>query len=350
MRFVWPEFLWLLAIAPLAAWFYVWLLRRRRQGALRFPSLGLLREANPGQAWRRHVPPAIFLVALVIGILASARPSAVITLPSQQRTIILAIDVSLSMRATDVQPSRIAAAQEAAKSFVKELPSDVKIGIVSFAGTASIVQTPTNNPEDLVAAIDRLQLDRQTAIGSGVVVSLAALFPEDAELNLESMVLGKRSGRSAEREAKKTEPKGEKKPFTPVDAGSNTSKAIILLTDGRRTTGPLPSDTARMAAERGIKVYTVGFGTTGGASVGIEGYSIFMAFDEETLKTIADITRAEYFHASTAEGLKKVYEDLSSRLVLQREYTEIAMLFAALAAVLLVVAAAFSLAWAPRSA
>jgi Ca-activated chloride channel family protein len=351
MRFVWPEFLWLLAIAPLAAWFYVWLLRRRRKSALRFPSLGLVHAAKPGNAWRRHVAPAIFLVALVAGILASARPSAVITLPSQQRTIILAIDVSLSMRATDVQPSRIVAAQEAAKSFVKELPSDVKIGIVSFAGTASIVQTPTNNTEDLVAAIDRLQLDRQTAIGSGVVVSLSALFPEDADLNLEAMVLGKRSGRSAEREAgKKSDPAKEKKAFTPVDPGSNTSKAIILLTDGRRTTGPLPSDTARMAAERGIKVYTVGFGTAAGASVGIEGYSIYMAFDEETLKTIADITRAEYFDASTAEGLKKVYQDLSSRLVLQREYTEIAMLFAALAATLLVVAAAFSLAWAPRGA
>lgn len=350
MKFVWPEFLWLLAIAPLAVAFYLW--RRRRKAALRFPSLGIVHAAKPGKAWRRHVAPAVFLLALVAGILAGARPSAVITLPSQQRTIILAIDVSLSMRATDVQPSRIVAAQEAARAFVKQLPSDVRIGIVSFAGTASIVQTPTNNTEDLVQAIDRLQLDRQTAIGSGVVVSLAALFPEDAELNLESMVLGKRSGRSAEREmaAKKAEPKGEKKAFTPVDPGSNTSKAIILLTDGRRTTGPLPSDTARMAAERGIKVYTVGFGTAQGASVGIEGYSIYMAFDEETLKTIADITRAEYFHASTAEGLKKVYEDLSSRLVLQREYTEIAMLFAALAAVLFVVAAAFSLAWAPRGA
>ena len=350
MKFVWPELLWLLAIAPLAVGFYVWLLRRRRKAALRFPSLGLLHAAQPGKAWRRHVAPAVFLLALLAGIFAGARPSAVITLPSQQRTIILAIDVSLSMRATDVQPSRIAAAQEAAKSFVQELPSDVRIGIVSFAGTAAVVQTPTNNKDELVAAIDRLQLDRQTAIGSGVVVSLAALFPEDADLNLESMVLGKRTGRSAEREAKKSEPPKEKKAFTPMDPGTNTSKAIILLTDGRRTTGPLPSDTARMAAERGIKVYTVGFGTTGGASVGIEGYSIFMAFDEETLRTIADITRAEYFHASTAAELKKVYEDLSSRLVLQREYTEIAMLFAALAAVLFVVAAAFSLAWAPRSA
>lgn len=350
MKFVWPELLWLLAVAPLAVGLYVWLLRRRRKAALRFPSLGLLHAAQPGKAWRRHVAPAVFLLALLAGIFAGARPSAVITLPSQQRTIILAIDVSLSMRATDVPPSRLVAAQEAAKSFVQELPSDVRIGIVSFAGTAAVVQTPTNNKDELVAAIDRLQLDRQTAIGSGVVVSLAALFPEDADLNLESMVLGKRTGRSAEREAKKSEAPREKKAFTPMDPGTNTSKAIILLTDGRRTTGPLPSDTARMAAERGIKVYTVGFGTTGGASVGIEGYSIFMAFDEETLRTIADITRAEYFHASTAAELKKVYQDLSSRLVLQREYTEIAMLFAALAAVLFVVAAAFSLAWAPRSA
>jgi Ca-activated chloride channel family protein len=348
VRFVWPEYLWLLAIAPALVAFYLWLLKRKQREALRFPSLALVRAAQPARAWRRHVPPALFLAGLIVAILAGARPSAVITLPSQQRTIILAIDVSLSMRATDVQPSRLVAAQEAARSFVRELPSDVRIGIVSFAGTAAVVQTPTNNAEELVAAIDRLQLDRQTAIGSGIVMSLAALFPDDGNLDLESMVLGRRSGPSAKKDSAKSAEKKEKKEFRPVEAGSNTSKAIILLTDGRRTTGPMPSDAARLAADRGIKVYTVGFGTSAGASVGIEGYSIYMAFDEETLKTIAELTRAEYFHASSGAELMKVYKDLSSRLVLQREYTEVAMLFAAVAAVLLLLAAALSLAWSTR--
>ena len=349
MRFVWPEFLWLLLLAPALAALYVYVLRRKKPNALRYASLGLVREAAPARPWRRHVPPALLLLGLVAALLAAARPSAVITLPSQQRIIILAIDVSLSMRATDVLPSRLVAAQEAAKSFIQDLPSDVRIGIVSFAGTAALVQQPTSSKEDLIAAIDRLQLDRQTAIGSGIVMALATLFPDDTGIDLESMVLGNRSGRSAlSQPAPKKAEKKEKKEFKPVEPASNSSKAIILLTDGRRTTGPSPMDTARMAAERGIRVFTVGFGTSAGASVGIEGYSIYMAFDEETLKAVAEITRAEYFHAQTGAELKKIYATLSSKLVLQKEYTEIAMLFAAAAAALMLLVGALSLAWTNR--
>ena len=347
MKFLWPEFLWLLVLAPLLVALYLWVLRRRQRGAIRYPSLGLVRPAmGPGGAWRRHLPPAVFLLGLVAAILAAARPSALLTLPSHERIIIMAIDVSLSMRASDVQPSRIIAAKEAAKSFVQELPSDLRVGIVSFAGTAALVQAPTRDRDDLVAAIDRLQLDRQTAIGSGILVSLATLFPDDG-IDLEPWVLGRRSGPSAM--VKVPEKKAEKKPFQPVEPGSNQSKAIILLTDGRRTTGPHPHDAARMAAERGVRVYTVGFGTAAGAQVPIEGYSIYMAFDEETLKTVADLTRAEYFHASSGAELKKVYETLSSRIVMSKEHTEIAMLLAALSAFLLLVSGALSLLWTNRS-
>src|SRR5207244_8637702 len=179
-KFIWTEFLVLLALAPVLVALYLLILRRNKRGAVRFASVALAREAMSGSArWRRHLPPAIVLTALVVSILAVARPSAVITLPSQQRTIIMAIDVSLSMRATDVQPNRLAAAQAAAKAFVEELPSDLRVGIVSFAGTALLVQKPTNSRDDLVAAIDRLQLDRHTAIGSGIIVSLATLLPDE---------------------------------------------------------------------------------------------------------------------------------------------------------------------------
>jgi len=346
VKFIWPEFLWLLVLAPLLVALYLWVLRRKQLGAIRYPSLGLVRPAMaPGGVWRRHLPPAVFLVGLVAAILAAARPSALLTLPSHERIIILAIDVSLSMRASDVQPTRLAAAKDAAKSFVQELPSDVRVGIVSFAGTAALVQAPTRDRDDLVAAIERLQLDRQTAIGSGIIVSLATLFP-DHGIDLEPLVLGRRWGPSAV--VKVPEKKAEKK-FDPVEPGSNPSKAIILLTDGRRTTGPHPNDAARMAAERGVKVFTVGFGTAAGAQVPIEGYSIYMAFDEETLKAVADLTRAEYFHASSGDELKKVYNTLSSRIVLNKEHTEIAMLLAALSAALLLVSGALSLLWTNRS-
>jgi Ca-activated chloride channel family protein len=332
MGFQWPEALWLLLAAPLLALAYVVILRRKKRSVVRYSSLGLVREAMAGRAWRQHLPPALLLVGLIGALIAVARPSAVITLPSQQRVIILAIDVSLSMRAADVQPSRLHAAQEAARKFVQEQPPDVRIGIVSFAGTASLVQQPTGDREDLVAAIDRLQLDRQTAIGSGIVVSLATLFPDEG-IDLAAMVLDRRA---------------PKRPPKPAPVASNPHAAIILLTDGRRTTGPDPLEAARMAADRGIRVFTVGFGTAAGAMAPVEGYSIFMMFDEETLKAIADLTGAEYFHASTADELHKVYERLGSKLVLQKERTEITVLFAIAAAILIGVAAALSLAWFSR--
>ena len=207
MSFIWPGLLVLLALVPALVAVYVWLLRRQRAMAVRFASLGLVREAMGGaRLWRRHLPPAIFLLGLAVALLAVARPSALLTLPSQQRTIILAIDVSLSMRATDVQPTRLAAAQAAARAFVQDLPPDLRVGIVSFAGTALLVQKPTSNKDALVEAIDRMQLDRHTAIGSGIIMSLATLFPED-NIDLESLVLGSRQTWRVHRPPEKTAPK-----------------------------------------------------------------------------------------------------------------------------------------------
>ena len=189
MNFLWPQYLWLLLVVPVLVAAYVALLRRKK-AAVRYADLGLVKSAmSPTQRFRRHVPPLLFVLAIVAALLAAARPTAVITLPSDARTIILAIDVSLSMRATDVEPNRMVAAQEAAKAFVQELPQDIRAGIVTFAGTALVVQPPTLNREDLVAAIDRFQLQRHTAIGSGLIVSLATLFPEEG-IDLESLLFG----------------------------------------------------------------------------------------------------------------------------------------------------------------
>ena len=340
--FIWPDMLWALLALPLLVVAYVWLLRRRKKTALRFASLALVKEAmGKRSGWRRHVPPALMLVAVAALLLAMARPAAVISLPSQQETIILAMDVSGSMRATDVLPNRITAAQEAAKAFVAELPRNVRLGVIQFAGTAAVVQPPTLSREDVVAAIDRFQLQRGTAIGSGIVLSLATVFPE-AGIDL-AQITGQRNMPPG--------PNDKPKPdFTPVPPGSYSSAAIILLTDGQRTTGPDPLEAAKMAADRGVRVYTVGVGTKDGETIGFEGWSMRVRLDEETLKSIATMTRADYFYAGTAADLKKVYQGLSTRLVVEKKETEISALFAAAGALLVVLAAGLSVWWFGRVA
>jgi Ca-activated chloride channel family protein len=303
---------------------------------------------SPGRQFRRHIPPLLVLSGLVALFVAIARPTASITLPFETRTIVLAMDVSLSMRATDVEPNRMAAAQAAAKAFVQELPPDIRTGIVTFAGTASVVQRPTRSREDLLAAIDRFEMQRQTAIGSGIILALATIFP-DRGIDLEAAIFGSAFSRANARGAPiDRAPKAQKQAFKPVAPGSYPSAAIILLTDGRRTTGPDPLDAARMAADHGVRVFTVGFGSAAGASVDIYGMSIYMRFDEETLKAIADTTRAEYFHATSAADLKKVYEGLNSRFDLEKTETEITALLAVAAAILVVAAAILSLLWSNR--
>lgn len=343
MSFLWPRLLWLLLLLPLLVLLYLWILKRRRRNPVRLASVAIARQAlGRGPGWRRHVPPALLLAALGALLFAVSRPTATITLPLAERTIILAMDVSGSMRAEDVKPNRLAASQEAAKAFIHDLPREVRVGVVSFAGTAAVVQAPTFSRDDAVAAIERFQLQRGTAIGSGIVLSLATLFPE-AGIDLQNITGQRAMPRMlGDKEAKPD--------FTPVPAGSYSSAAVILLTDGQRTTGPDPLDAAKMAAERGIRVYTVGIGTTQGEVIGFEGWSMRVRLDEETLKNISLLTHGEYFYAGTAEDLKKVYRSLSSRMVTERKETEITALFAAAGALLAVLAAGLSLWWFGRVA
>ena len=341
MQFLWPQFLWLLLALPLLVGLYVLLLRRKKKMAVRYASLSIVREAmGARQQMKRHIPPVLFLLSMATLLLAASRPVAVVTLPSNQQTIILAMDVSGSMRATDVQPNRLVAAQNAAKSFIGELPRHVKVGIVAFAGSAQVAQLPTVNREDLITAIDRFQLQRATATGNAIVISLATLFP-DAGIDLESM----QSGRERQRGFSIDNEKKPKKEFTPVAPGSYPSAAIIMLTDGQRTTGVDPRDAAKLAADRGVRVYTVGIGTVDGETIGFEGWSMRVRLDEETLKAIAQKTSAEYFYAGTAHDLKKVYETLSSKLTVEKKETEISALFAMAAAALALLSAGLSLVW-----
>ena len=342
MTFLWPNMLWAMLALPVIVLLYVLLITRRKKSTLRYANLGLVKEAlGTRSAWRRHVPPVLMFLALAALLFAASRPAALITLPSAQETIVLAMDVSGSMRAADVLPSRIVAAQEAAKAFVAELPRNVKIAVVSFAGTAAVVQAPTLSRDDVVAAIDRFQLQRGTAIGSGIVLSLATIFPE-AGIDL-SQITGARPMPPG--------PNDKPKPdFTPVAPGSYSSAAIILLTDGQRTTGPDSLEAAKMAADRGVRIYTVGIGTKEGETIGFEGWSMRVRLDEETLKAVAKLTSADYFYAGSAADLKKVYQRLSTRLVVEKKETEISALLAALGAALVVLAAGLSVWWFGRVA
>jgi Ca-activated chloride channel family protein len=351
MNFLWPEMLVLLIAVPLLALLYVWLLRRRKKNAVRYAGLALVREAMSGsQSLRRHLPPALFLVSLTAMIVAIARPTAVITLPSAHETVILAMDVSGSMRANDVAPSRMVAAQEAARAFIAAQPRSARIGVVTFGGTAALVQPPTRSHDDLLAAIERFELQRGTAVGSGLLVALKTIFP-DAEFDLNGPdprrsglrsaplrgSAGAGAGRGPESPAKPAPP--------PVAPGSYPSAVIILLSDGQTTTGPDPIASAWLAAERGVRVYTVGIGTPNGEILIGDGWSMRVRLDEEALKSIADITRGQYFYAGTADDLKKVYETLTSKVVLETRETEITAMFAAFAALTALLSALLSMLW-----
>ena len=349
MRFLAIPMLWFLAAVPVLLAAYVFVLRYKTKVALRYASLDLVKLASgPGNRFRRHVPPALFLIGLTFLLLAFARPAALVTLPSQQETIVLAMDISGSMRATDVAPKRITAAQSAAREFISEQPPGARIGLVAFSTSAMEMQAPTANREDLLAAVDRLEPQRFTAVGSGLLVALKSIFP-DAEIDLSGGYRGD-AGRG-NRASLGGAPLGEAKEAKvdpaplPVAPGSYRNAIIILMSDGSTNTGADPIEAARTAAKRGVRVFTVGFGTEGGGVVEFEGRSMQVRLDEETLKQVADITRGSYFRAGTGTELKEIYKTLTTKLVMEKQKTEVTALFAGIAGVVTVLAALLSMLW-----
>jgi len=340
--------LWLLLLLPLLVLFYLSLLRRRKKLALQYAGLSTLKAAMAGtHRFKRHLPPALFLVALGLMLVAIARPVAVVTLPYEDRTMILAIDVSGSMRAEDVKPNRLAAAIAAVRTFIEQQPVNTRVGLVSFAGAASVIQSPTTNRHDLLSTLDRLQLQYGTAVGSGILVSLKAIFP-DALFSLNSAdprevdgmannALNPFGGRDPNAKSRK--------PFQSVPPGSYKAAAIILLTDGQTTTGPDPVLAAQIAAEHGVKVYTIGVGTVEGEVVTGDGWALHTSLDEDALKQIANTTKGQYFYAGNAKDLSQIYKSLNSRIGLETKETEITALFVAGAAALAMLSALLSVLW-----
>jgi len=341
----WPAMLWLLAVLPVLAGIHAWLLVRGSRATLRYAGLGPLAQAGTAARLRRYAPPLLMLLGLAALIVAVARPQAALMLPARLESIILAIDVSGSMRATDIAPDRITAARAAARAFLDEQPGKVRIGVVSIAASAAVAQSPTVNREDILQAMERFQLQRGTALGSGLIISLATLLPE-AGINAEKIISG-----SPPFPPGGTYPSPGSAEFKPVAPASNGSAVIVLLSDGQSNMGPDPLAIAKIAAERGVRVFTVGVGTPEGAILSANGWSMRVRLDEEPLKKIAATTRGEYFRAGDAAGLKKIYSQLSAKLVLEKQQTmEVTALFAALGVLLSLSAALLSMAWFNRIA
>jgi Ca-activated chloride channel family protein len=341
MHFLWPHNLWWMLLLPLLPALYLWLLRRAGKPALKLSSLRVVREAA-GRQWRRHLPPALIFLALSLLLLALARPTAAVPLPWAKSTILLAIDISRSMRVEDVEPTRMVAAQEAAKVFLSEVPRHIEVGLVTFAGSAQVAQRATIDRPSVVGAIDAIQMQLGTAIGSAIVVCLAELFPGHG-IDLGEMTFG---ARRLDEKPDKAAPKA----ITPVPPGSYESAAIILLSDGRRTTGVDTLEAARMAADRGVRVYVVGLGTPDGHAAMGEGMAIYLQLDEPTLRRVAQMTGGDYHHAGTAEALRSVYRNLGSRLQVSKRDTELTALVALMAAIVLALAAGLSALWFGRVA
>jgi Ca-activated chloride channel family protein len=354
MDWLWPELLLLWGLLPLIVAAYLWSLRRRRRFAVRYSSLALVRAALPHTSWlRRHLPFALFLAALASLVFALARPVAAVRVPTGRATIILALDVSRSMCATDIQPNRLEAAKAAALSFVQRQTAHTQIGIVAFAGFAVLIQPPTADQEALQSAVETLTTARWTAIGSGILESL------DAIAEIDESVAPSVAGAS---------PEGAP---SPVAKGTYAPAIIVVLTDGVSNRGPQPLEAAQQAADRGVRVYTIGFGTAnesvsfpscspsyqaseqfggqplGGGSQFGGGGGFRRGIDEATLRQVADLTGGTYYEATSAGELQSVFQKLPTYLIARPELREISVAFAALGALLAAVAVGLALLWHP---
>jgi len=356
MNLLWPWFLTLLLLIPLLIAAYLWMLRRRRRFTVRFSSLSLVKAALPKQSqWRRHLPFALLLAAITALIVALGRPVAVVAVPTNQTAIILAIDVSRSMCATDIAPNRLQAAKDAAVQFIESQPPGTQIGIVAFAGFAEMVHVPTTDKNVLIDVIQSLLTGRRTAVGSAILKSLDAIAEVDPSV--------------APSQLRSSDPKPE-----PVVKGAYAPDIIVLLTDGASNAGAIPLEAAQQAVDRGIRVYTIGFGTAqggmmdcgqfggfepfnGGGGMGGNGFGgggggggggrFRRGIDEETLKEISKMTDGEYYSAESASELHDVFNNLPTYMITRHETTEVSAGFAGLGALLSALAVGLALKWNP---
>ncbi|HEY1280872.1 MAG TPA: VWA domain-containing protein [Acidimicrobiales bacterium] len=359
MSFATPLALLALLVVPLLLAGYLWQLRRKRKQAVRFSDVALVRAAVPKRSrWKRHIPVALFLASIAGLAVAAARPQMSVKVPLGRTSVILALDVSRSMCATDVQPNRLAVAQEAARTFVKDQVAGTRIGIVAFAGFAELIVPPTTDRQQLTDAIDNLTTARGTVIGAAelkAIDAIAAVNPDVAPVGNEA------NGDATTQTPSSTPP--------PTKNGDYVPDIVVLLTDGANTRGIDPVQAAQVAAERKVRIYTIGFGTTnptsmvctrsqlgadvfneggfagGGAGPAAGGFRQFLVIDEPTLMKVADVTGGKFYKAEDANQLRGVFQQLPHQVELQTEKHEISVWFAIIGAALALAAIGLSLLW-----
>jgi Ca-activated chloride channel family protein len=280
---------------------------------------------------RRHIPPALYLAGLTLLLVALARPQMMLSLPRLEGTVILTFDVSGSMAADDLKPTRMEAAVAAAQAFVERQPPTVQIGVVSFSDSGFSVQTPTDEQATILAAIQRLRPERGTSLAHGILTALNAIAIENDD-------------GPATRLYSDLSPSSEPSP-TPVPEGTYAAAAIVLLSDGENTAPPDPFEAAQAAADRGVRVHTVGIGSAEGATLELEGFAVHTRLDEATLQEIAEMTGGSYYNAVDAEGLRSIYENLDPQFGVKPQRTEVTALLAGVSALLFLLGGVCSLLW-----
>lgn len=323
MTFIWPAMLVSLLCVPLLIGLYIYLQRRRQRIAENYTAFsgGQINSHQPGK--RRHLPPALFLVGLALLLVALARPQMTVNLPRMEGTVILVFDVSGSMAAEDLQPNRMAAAKLSASEFVQRQPSGVLIGVVAFSESGLAVQAPTNDQDAILAAINRLQPEQGTSLGYGILAALNAMGFVSEET-------------TEDREAPTP---------TSVPAGNYGPAIMVLLTDGENTAPPDPFEAAYAAAERGVRIYSIGIGSKAGTTLNINGYTVHTQLNETALEQIAGLTGGEYYHAGSMEDLEKIYQNISPELVIKPDKMEVTSIFAGASILLLLLAGGLMLVW-----
>jgi len=318
-----PWMLLALVLVPCFVLAYWWMLRRRAERQARLASEGLVTTAGRRVRWRRHIPFALFTLALALVAFGLARPTVSLAVPDREGTVILAFDVSNSMRAEDLEPTRMEAAKKAALAFVEQQPRTIKIGVVAFGDSAVTVLRPSNVKEDVVAAIERLSSGGGTSLGQGLFASLRAIAGKP--LTLDQSALDSEAGA--------------------VDVGFFGSSAIVLLSDGENTSRPDPLDIAKVASTAGVPVHTIGLGTKQGTVIEVEGFNIATALDEELLEQIADVTDGTYNQAADAAALARIYDSIDLEFNSVKKPREVTALFAAAGGLLLALGSLLSIAW-----
>lgn len=331
MTFTWPLMLLSLLLIPIFIVIYIRIQRRRQRIVENMGSLGFVQDASGGRIGRRrHIPPILFLLGVTILLVALARPNAIVSLPGLESTVVLSFDVSGSMSATDMLPTRLEAAKAAARAFVQRQPTNVQIGVVAFSDGGISVQAPTKDQETILAAIDRLTPQRGTSVGSGILASLDAISLHQGGIPVTGSSL-----------TPVPTP-------TPVPYGTFLPAAIVLLTDGENTTNPDPIEAALLASQQGVRVYTIGVGSAAGTTLTVNDFTVFTQLNEPMLQQIASVTDGMYYNAQSEEDLREIYENLDVQVVIRPEKTEITSIFTGVSVLLMLLGAAFSLVWFSR--